>query len=800
MSIEELVAVVGGLALLLVPGALLLGALGADGELRPEERPAAYFAATLAVLALPAALAALRPIPLDAVVAWVVILALLAGGVVWLRTRKRGETDRLAAVAAQRKSASTALTSASPADGADPARAADIVSVPLALWLAAGVAAVLLTLGAHEFTRGGSVDRWWYLAFVRAFLVEDRIGTADPLFGTGTTITRFACNSWLTALAVWSRVTTIDPVVIYERAAPLLLAPVALSATAMAVRALLGDRRLAVASVVIAAAFWTSGGPFPALTRLPEDKLLAVLVLVPVLWAAVVRAVQRPTAEPRPLALVALAAAALATVHPLVFVIGLVTIGPALLVARPRVAGTLALVLTVVATVPIAVGLGAREQAEAAASLEAEEHPVGRVHLSRERLSEVGGFLQVEPRLLADPLSILALLTLPLLAFRRGRERALLAIPSVAALALCFAPPFPTLLARAVTPWMVYRFLWAIPFVPLLTVLVREAARRMPLGSAVPLGCVVVIAAPAMMSAVELHTRAAREALGTPQTAEFRALVGALRALPPASSIAAAPELAERIPGLTGRHVLAASDRATVVFAGGLEVAEKRLRDRAALLAGIWRQSEEVPLPSHVVFAPGAPAARYCGEEIFASDHYVVCRFHAAEPPPGMKLGELGADVSDATELQLAGASTGGYRVDCNPRREPSAETIVFPRPGPWSARAPGVTCTLTAAVGAADEHGAVTSLHPRALSLEVVTGRAVEELTILARAEREGGQRWNLRTRTTVHHGDRLRYALPSGAVDRIEVTLIPSRLPFVKLGSLAVLLDARPTLGSAE
>jgi hypothetical protein len=801
LIVDELVAAAAGAALLVGPGALLLAALGMGKELRAEERPATAFALTLALFAVPATISAFRPVPFELILAGLALVSVVAGAVAALRSREQAVEKRMASVAASRKAGVRPPDAAVSLDHHENDRA------PRGLVIVASLAALLLAWGAHELTRGGSVDRWWYLAFVRDFLVEGKIGTAEPLLGSGTKLARFACNSWLAAFGSWARATGLDPVLLYERAAPLLLAPLALSAVAAAVRALLHDRSASLAAVVIAAAFYTSGGPFPALARLPEDKLLAALILAPVLWAQVVRTVERESIEPTRLVLVLLAALALATAHPLVFVISLVTVGPALLLARPKVAAAVAFVLVLSAIVPARVGFEAREQVSEAASIEASEHPVGRIHLSRDRLSELDGALSVDPRLLASPLSLLALATLPFLALRRGRERALLVLPSLAALLLCFVPPLTGLLAKAVTPWMVYRFLWAIPFVGLLAVLVRGAASRMPLGYAIPLLCIVAIAAPETLSAIVRRGSPARTALAAPETTEFRSLVAALRELPETSVVAAAPELSERIPGLSGRHVLAASDRATVVFAGNIDVAAARLRDRAALLAGIWRQSEGAPLPTHVLYAPGAPAERYCATDtLFASEHYALCEFVAAEPPPGMKLPALGDRSGEASEppatsdasatligerVELAGASSAATVVECSPERSPDAGSIVFPRPGPWAATAPGVSCTLRPLGGETDDASARPAFRPVGLELEVVTGRAVEELTILVRGEREGRQRWNLRTRALVRHGDSLRYVLPKGDVDRIEVGIVPSRLPFVKLAELAIVLD---------
>ena len=781
-GLELLPALAVGAVLLLLPGGLFLRALAPRLELWPEERPAVWFVLSIALLS-PAAVASIfTPVSVEFALGWWFVTAACSAAFAGLRGGPLFER-------------------ASSRNGDDEPAAGNRVSFALAA--VAIVAVLALAYGAFCFTRGGSIDRWWYLAFVRSWISAGAISALDPMLGEGTFLARFAGNTWLVMLAAWARIAGVEPSALYERAAPLLLAPLAVSAAAFATRAVLESRRLAVTGAIVATLFWTSGSMFPALTRLPEDKLVAAIIVAPVLWALVVVIVavtrRREAAAPigPRIVVVAAAALALATTHPLVFGISLVTLAPALLLARPPVAFLLASVLVATATLPVALGVSALEHVAESESLAAADHPVGRIHLARDRVRAIGDDLQVSPRMLARPLTAIAIVAGFVLALRGPRARVLLALPTAVAVAVCFFPPLATMAAQVVGPWMLYRFLWAVPFVPLLVLVVDFAARWTRIGIVLPLAAAAVLAAPHVGDAIRGQSGPIRAALATPTSGALPALAEALRGLPPDSVIAAAPELSERIPGLTGRRVLAASDRATVVFARSRESAALRLQSRAAVLAGLWRATEGAPTPTHVVFEPGAPASRYCAREIFATTSHVLCEFAARDVPPGLRLYDAPADPDDAAEAPRIGflaaseAAVEG-RVECRPEFTYGAGVVIFPRPGPWSARAPSAGCTLRADADALRVDGS-PPFRPRFLELNLATGRAHEEIMIVATGHRDGAQRWSLRTRRRVGDGDALRYSLPRGDVDRVEVSLFPIYLPFVKVRSFSLLLEPR-------
>jgi hypothetical protein len=248
MSFLELVqTLIVGAVLLLLPGACLLRALGSSVDLHPEERPAVWLVLSLALLSPAGVVTIVRPASLEMVLGWWFLTAAVSALLAGLRGKPLRANGR-----STRHDARRARTGA------------DEVGFPLA---AMGfVAVILLTYGAFSFTRGGSIDRWWYLAFVRSWLAENAVSANDPMLGAGTFLARFAGNVWLIALAAWSRIASVEPFTVYESAAPLILAPLAASAAAFATRAVIGSRRLAVAGVVVAVLFWTSGSMFPHAT------------------------------------------------------------------------------------------------------------------------------------------------------------------------------------------------------------------------------------------------------------------------------------------------------------------------------------------------------------------------------------------------------------------------------------------------------------------------------------------------------------------------------------------------------
>lgn len=759
---ELFAAVASGGVLLLAPGLLLARVLSLQAELEPVERPAVWALLTLSVLAVPAAASILRPISLAAF-----LLAWLVPGLLLLARR-----------------------APRPGRGSRPAVTHPGEPLPRSLGIAALAAAVLLTAGAYAFTRGGSVDRWWYLAFVRTWVDVGAVFSQDPMLGTETEIARFAGNAWLSFLALWSSLTGIEPAFLYERASPVLLAPLALCAAASSTRAVLQSRRAGLAAVPLGATYWASAGLMPALSRLPEDKIFAALVLAPTLWGCVLRAIAPPqvpaaAAKKRALAGCALGAIALASVHPLVFGIALITILPSLLLARRSLALALLVLIAAASIVPFGLGARALEQVRGGESVEATHHPVARIHAARDRMAADSDVIRVSPRLAAHPLVATSVATAAILVFLDRRLRILLSLPCAAALAICYVPPLPSLVASVIGPWMLYRVLWAIPVVPLLAWLVGAAAKRF--GTVLPLVAAVAISLPLIVGSVQHRAGPQRMELATPASGELPRLVAALEALPAESLLAAAPELSERIPALSGRKVLAASDRATYVFSPSPTRAVDRLRARSELLWGIWRPRSGVPVPSHLLFAPSAPAARYCGRELFRSAAYVLCEARELAPPPAQRLPLAPAPRATA-ESAAAHEGTTMERLRCDPRPRERPGLLIFPKPGPWSARAPGTACVIGSGAESADPNPPDRLFRPRALVLHAVSGLAEEELIVVAVGQRAGEEAWRLEATARIVGEEELRYRLPTAELDRLEVSLIPTRLAFVKLRRLRV------------
>jgi hypothetical protein len=651
--------------------------------------------------------------------------------------------------------------------------------------------AAALTAGALAWTERGSVDRWWYLGYVRAWS-EGTFSSSEPFLASGHVHPRFAFSSWLAGLAVWANLARVDPVWLYERAAPLMLIPTAFAAQLRFGRALFLSERVALFAALCAGLLWAGGGPVAVLSRAPEDKVLASVLITPVLWSAVVPALE--DIGRRNVWLAAAAAFALCTVHPIAFVVagGAAAAFAAWTAwrkpaARMRAAALVA-VLAAASLYPLASGALARsEYMDQGVAELAADHPVARVHRARERLISAPGLgYIVDPRLLTHPVAIIGLFALVLLPMRPPRERRFLAAATVLPLAIAFTPPLAEIAGQAILPWMVHRLLWTLPLAALAAVAADEAVHRLGGRSALVVLALVVASIPAAARAMSRRESAERTAVAVPPDARLHAALAAVRALPSDAIVAAAPELSERLPALTGRRVLAMSDRATVAFSGAREAGEARLRARAALFGGLWKPAPDVPSPTHVLYAPASAASGYCREKLFENEAFVLCSFAPSPPPPGIRMAEAPETVDGPQRTAVAGAlgkDAPSLSATCNDVRSDAGDRLVWTRPGPWSAAFTSASCELRAT------DGARVSAH--SLVLVPLLGRAVEELTIQATGLRNGAQWWRVRTRLRAHDRETLRFALPQSAVNAVRIEIIPSFLPFLKLATFDVTFD---------
>jgi len=753
-------------ALFGVPGWLACRCLGIGPGREAAERPALAFVASLAVL-LPA-------------LAWPFLVAgpLRTFVPVYIAT-----VVLLAAV-------SVAIVPPTP----EPTPARNTTAGPLIITLSI-LLAVLLTAAAWHLTRTGSIDRWWYLAYVRGYLESHALGFGEPFFDGATVVDRFRFNGWLVALAAWARCARVDPVWLYERVCPLLLVPLSFSAALVFANSLFGRGRTAWLVVLASGLLWAGGSLFPVSTRIPEDKLMALLTVAPVTVGVFLT---RANGDgKRWLGLLVACAAVQATIHALVYGIVLLTVVPVALwwawrmpAERARFVVMIA-VLAAGALYPLWTGLGSRQALIADGSTLAHlDHPVVRVHHSRGRLIELddGSYL-VRPQLLRHPLTLLAVVALPLVWLRRPRARDFLLASSVIPAAVAFVPPLAGLAGRLILPWMVYRLLWAVPYTCLIAVAVDATSRLSGRYRWLPVLALVSLSMPWTVGVLGGRPDAQRSELAVPDDGAFREAMVRVAALPRDAVVAAAPEISERIPGLTGRRVLAVSDRGSVVFAGSRSAGERRLRARAAIMAGLWRPEPGVPTPTHVLFETGTAASVYCGAQLFRLASFELCTFHAAAPSPGVRLPEASEESDGAVRVGLWSMLFDGsapYRATCTPALDEQANFLHWPRPGPWSPRYPHAFCTIQRRGG----NGA--RFQPRTLVLEPFLGNAVEELLVNVAGQRDGRVRWRMRTRRRLRSHETVRFEFPNGTVDGVRISITPAFLPFLKLARLDVTFDA--------
>jgi hypothetical protein len=773
----------GGIALLLVPGAVLLSA--ARLPLRHEEKLAYWFAASLVLLTATFAASVVSGLSIAAT-PWVLALLTFAAA----------------------KAARILLPSSPALETDDRLRPGPLHFVLVAAGIGCLVAAV-------SFAPVGSVDRWWYLAYVRGYLDGAPLDLAEPFLGTGQSFARFGFHPWLLGLAMWSQISGLDPVEVYESAAPILVVLASVSATAALAIEMFGRGAKARLTILATMLLW-SGGLVPLLARAGEDKVMATAALAPLCLAAFLRALREAQSGSAVAGLLLLSVAAIATaaVHALALAFVLLAIVPAaaiFAVTMPRRRATLSLAVTIllaVAVAPAVSGLVVKQRlAEIGADAANQDHPVVRVHEARDRTLEIADGVHVtNPRLLFHPITLLALLGLLSVA-RRSRDSLtrylqhaessgdlpepagdeavlrLLLVTSLVPLAIAFFPPATDFMGSIIPPWMVYRVLWILPLAPLaaigVDVLVSRyssdespASRntsneslasneslpsRYSLRELLAVVTMLALGLPTVLTATGSRLAEVRERLAPPSGDDFAHTVAAVAALPSDALVVAAPELSERLPALTGRHVVAALDRSTIVFSGTREQGEARLRARAALLAGDVDGGDLARkagiMATHAVYDPRATRTPRCSGELYRGEAWAVC--------------ELGQAVESDAAPALEPSDKAG--ADVLATAECEAAPLVNGKRDPWSAAPPIVVCRATLPVAVAG---------PAVLRMEVETGRAADELRVEVRDTAGAGRHGSAR----VDCCGLASLELPSVEAGPVEIRIASSFLPAVK------------------
>lgn len=736
-----------GTALLFLPGAALLGRPPSS---HPFELPALWFAASLCVFA---AIALASLVASFSVATALLLLATATALSFWVAKPRRE----------------------SPAEGP---------SYPWLL-LATAVAMVSLAAAAAWLTSTGSIDRWWYLAYVRRDLLAPVLSATEPFFGSGHSPARFAANPWLLALTAWSWTASLDPLTTFHSFAPPLLVVVFTSAAFCLGRLLLQERFAQALVPLCSIAVWL-GGLLPVVTRGPEDKILAVLALAPVATTAALRHLDGDKGW---LPVFGCAALALAALHPLVFALFLLSmvvpvlgcLSQQLSLRRARTErqtttkawialGALALATTLAAG---ASGLVTKTQWEEAGAIASDPtHPVLRVHAARARTIHFDDDTWiVDPGLLAHAPTLVAFAGLAFVSRASPIGRLYILGATLLPLAIAFLPPLSSAAGRILLPWMVYRVLWIVPSGFLLALLLDGLSRRRPASR--PLLIVALIAGLTLLATLtwEERTSQERRALAPSEDPQFLAAIEATKRLPSGAVVATAPELAERLPGLAGTFVLAASDRATFVFTGSPPVATKRLRSLAALNAGVWNPDEHLA-PTHILAHPDSRLAQACANRIWESTTFVLCVFEPSDVAAG-PLDETSGPKPPPGSNEMAASD-----FDCAPGvKRLGARGFHQPRPGPWSATPAILSCRIAAANMA------------RSLRIVPRLGLASDEYLVVLRSPT-----WKepIVHRLHAEQGKTLELALPASAPAGIGLEITPTKLPFVKLESVDLVFAA--------
>ncbi len=468
------------------------------------------------------------------------------------------------------------------------------------------VAATLLLLPVVIVYAGGTVDDWWDGAFVKAYASLPTLGFQEPVLGSGRVHPRFLWNVWLSLQAL---LLYLHPMESGQSTESWLLqarylAPVvcflAMAAQMFFAASLFPLRSKAATATLWLAPLWIySTEALPFFTRLHQDKFVACLILLPLLLGLGLRCLRASSASL--LLLLSAVAAACVSVHSLVYCVGvlglsLCAIGRLLAVARGGLRlrrARAAVVVLGVAAVPALYPLAQRVAVRLVFSAEGiglstPDNPVVRAHLWLGRLlwPDSPAYI-VSPPAVFGPIALLAVAALWLAWRRRRDEDAAVLLALAAGPCVILFTPFVAAAAGSLwVPWMLYRLGWLVPVAALLGfcfACIQELER--PLAR---LFCNTLFVALALALSVpsaldrlrrDMHEHPA-ETVKAPRGDSlqvYRFLEGSGRS----GTVMAPPGFSLLLPAMSGRSVVALSERGTLVFSGDERVAYQRIADRA---------------------------------------------------------------------------------------------------------------------------------------------------------------------------------------------------------------------------
>ncbi|RMD83320.1 MAG: hypothetical protein D6815_06895 [Candidatus Dadabacteria bacterium] len=462
------------------------------------------------------------------------------------------------------------------------------------LWCLPAIAALL---PAVAYYAGGTVDDWWDLAFARAYAQRPAFSFAEPILGTGRVHPRFIWNPWLVAQALVQALGHLPDPAAFQASvvAPItcLLVIAGWAAMSEALVAPVEGRAARLAILLLPAWLWGTEA-LPFFTRLHQDKFVAGLALVPAMLAAAAACLDGRRRSD--FVAFALLAGATMQVHGLVFAIAvlgavLIAVGYSASGRFPSRSRAVAVTLGLLAVVP---AWQAREVgrwfAREGISLAAPDNPVVRAHLALGRLLWPDRFYYVvNPAAVFGPVALLALPALVYLVRQHQRQARALVALSLAPCAILFVPGLAAMAGSVLVPWMLYRVGWLVPVPLLLGVSAsRACAVRRPYARAAVAALAFGIALTAGNTGMDRFRREMQPHPGRLEkfpVGVSRRIYDALRERRETGLVLAPPGISRLVPALSGKPVVASSERATLVFAGDELEAYRRLRDRAAFFS-----------------------------------------------------------------------------------------------------------------------------------------------------------------------------------------------------------------------